>query len=87
MPVIERRKKHTEEISERKNKKFNEKKAKEFVSEGISPEDKRFLSFTIKIPVSMAKEIDEICNKQCAYISRRSWMVQAASEKLEMLKD
>lgn len=87
MPVIERRKKTTKETSEHKNKKFNEKQAKEFVSEGISPEDKRFLSFTIKIPISMAKEIDEICNKHCAYISRRSWIVQAASEKLEKLKE
>lgn len=87
MPVIERRRKTTEKTSEHKNKKFNEKQAKEFVSEGISPEDKKFLSFTIKIPISMAKEIDEICKKQCAYISRRSWIVQAASEKLETVKE
>ena len=87
MPVIERRRKTTEETTEHKNKKFNEKQAKEFVSEGTTSEDKKFLSFTIKIPVSMAKEIDEICKKQCAYISRRSWIVQAASEKLEMTKE
>ena len=86
MPVMERRRKTTEETSENQNKKFNEKQAKEFVSEGTTPEDKKFLSFTVKIPVSMAKEIDEICKKQCAYISRRSWIVQAASEKLEMSK-
>ena len=78
MPVIEKRRKTTEKTSEHKNKKFNEKQAKEFVSEGISPEDKKFLSFTIKIPISMAKEIDEICKKQCAYISRRSWIVSGS---------
>jgi len=87
VPVTERRKKNLEETNESKNKKLSEKQAREFVAEGTTPEDKKFLSFTLKIPVSMAKEIDEICSKQCAYISRRSWIVQAASEKLEMLKE
>ena len=86
MPVTERRKKSNTSESEATSKKLTEKQAKAFVSEGISPEDKKFLSFTLKIPKSMAKEIDEICNKQCAYISRRSWIVQAAAEKLESLK-
>lgn len=86
MPVIERQSKDTEENSESSIKKLSEKQAKAFVSEGTMPAEKKFLSFTLKIPEAMAKEIDELCKNECAYLSRRSWIVQAAAEKLQRIK-
>ena len=86
MPVIERQRKEPEEITDN-SKKPSEKQAKAFVEEGTLSEKKKFVSFTLKIPESMAREIDEICQNQCGYISRRSWVVQAAAEKLEQIKE
>jgi len=77
MPVTERLKKQDDKT---------EKEAQEFISQG--PEKKKeYVSFTLKITKNMAQEIDDICNKHCAYISRRSWIVQTIAEKLESLKN
>ena len=38
-------------------------------------------TFSVRFPVSLVEEVDQVCSSN--YITRTSWLIRAAKEKLE----
>lgn len=38
-------------------------------------------TFSVRFPISLVEEIDQVCSSN--YITRTSWLIKAAKEKLE----